>query len=137
MYVYYSKDIRILHFSILKANIIRVRKIKKEIAKNNKRKTQVLCKKWNILQYLSIYDLLKKSECAKFSGLHATVGLMINFAVFYMLPTELWISGVDPWHLKMRKISSIHQLILEIQQSLESHDLRGHTCFWPCPLRNS
>ena len=27
------------------------------------------------------------------------------------------------------KISSIHQFILEIQQILEPHDLKGHTCF--------
>ena len=33
----------------------------------------------------------------------------------------------------MQKISSIHTLI---QQILGSHELNGHTHFWPCPPKN-
>ena len=31
----------------------------------------------------------------------------------------------------MQKISSIHSFILEIQQIIESHDLKGHSHIWP------
>ena len=36
----------------------------------------------------------------------------------------------------MKKISSFHQFILEIQQILESQDLKGHTHFWPTQSKN-
>ena len=32
----------------------------------------------------------------------------------------------------MQKISPIHQFILEIEQILESQDLKGHNHIWPC-----
>ena len=44
-YGYYSRDIGIFHGGILKVKIIKVKKIKEEIAKKNSRKTQEICKK--------------------------------------------------------------------------------------------
>ena len=52
MYVYFSSDTEILNFAILKAKTIKVRKIEKETAKSNARKTQEFRKKWTVLQHL-------------------------------------------------------------------------------------
>ena len=38
--------------------------------------------------------------------------------------------------VSMQKISSIHELTLQIQQILESHELNGQTHFWPSPTKN-
>ena len=35
--------------------------------------------------------------------------------------------------MSMQNISSINSFILEIQQIIESCDLKGHTHIWPCP----
>ena len=40
MYVYYLRDTRILSFTVLKVEVIKLRKIEEEIAKNNSCKTQ-------------------------------------------------------------------------------------------------
>ena len=36
----------------------------------------------------------------------------------------------------IQKLSSLYQFILEIQQILESHDLKGHANIWPRPPNN-
>ena len=38
--------------------------------------------------------------------------------------------------IRIQKISSIHKLILKIQQVLGSHELEGHGHFGPCPPKN-
>ena len=58
MYICFSRDTGILNFTVLKAKIIKVRKIEEEIAKNKARKTQEFHKNG---VFCNIYDLLKIS----------------------------------------------------------------------------
>ena len=52
MYIYVSRDLRVLTFVILKAKTIKVRKLEVEVAKNNACKNQEFHRKWDVLQHL-------------------------------------------------------------------------------------
>ena len=52
MHAYFSRDISILNFAVLKAKITKVRHIKEDIPKKSIHKTQKFCKKWNVPQQL-------------------------------------------------------------------------------------
>ena len=54
MYVSFSRDTGILKFAILKAKVIKVRKIEKEMAESDTRKTQEFLK--NRI-FCNVYDL--------------------------------------------------------------------------------
>ena len=57
IYLYFSRDIGILNFFILKAKIIKVRKIEEQIAKNNACKSQEFRRKWDVLQHLRFFEI--------------------------------------------------------------------------------